>query len=47
MKTKEEPTPETSCVSNILQTMKNVYDNVYVPNQVMLQTFKELCNIVF
>jgi hypothetical protein len=41
LKTGVESTPETSCTSNIPQTLDNVQHNVLIMNQPLTQTFTE------
>jgi hypothetical protein len=41
LKTRVEPTPETSCISNTPETMHNVQHSVRIMNQPLPQTFVE------
>jgi hypothetical protein len=42
---KKEPTPETSCVSNIPETMDNVQHSVSVMNRPLSETFRESADL--
>jgi hypothetical protein len=45
LKTGAEPTPETSCISNIPQTISNVQHSVYIMIRPLSQTFRALLSL--